>query len=118
MCMSLSRSVYRRVQSTIACLVLAVLLLGSRMPAIAQPAAPKLKLKPEALLQIRALQHEKKSRTRGQKKMDSQLVYAAKMQRGLMPRGIGRLRAGARLAANGSPMVDIDAKVSPAVISK
>jgi hypothetical protein len=60
---------------------------------------------------------EKASRTPAQKKIDSQLLYALKQQRG-ETRGVPTERINIELDQKGRALVDITAKVSPQVTSQ
>ena len=67
--------------------------------------------------QILAMQQEKASRTAAQKKMDSQLVFAAKQMRHGVTHGSGpALRTNVKFGRDGRAKVDIDATVSDALL--
>src|SRR6266850_4145287 len=69
------------------------------------------------LEQIRALQTEKEQRTPAQKKMDSQLIYALRLQLGQpIARGVTNLRLLTRTEPDGRHLVDIEANVTPALL--
>jgi PKD repeat protein/subtilisin-like proprotein convertase family protein len=70
-------------------------------------------LSDEARRQIRALHDEKESRTPAQRKMDSQLIYAAKQNRGqAIAANVPLLKHTAKLLADGRVLVDIKANVT------
>lgn len=71
-----------------------------------------------ALKQIEALQNEKSTRTPAQQKMDSQLVYASKRNRKI-PFGpeVSLLQIDLKAQVDGKIMVDIDAEVTPALLT-
>ena len=70
-------------------------------------------LSDEARRQIRALHDEKESRTPAQRKMDSQLIYAAKQNRGqAIAANVPLLKHTAKLQADGRVLVDIKANVT------
>jgi uncharacterized repeat protein (TIGR01451 family) len=77
----------------------------------------KPKLSQNALSQIQALIEEKESRTPEQQKIDSQLLYKLKQDRGeqIAP-GVEKLAVGVRENADGGVLVDIRAKVTPEVL--
>jgi hypothetical protein len=90
-------------------LMAACLFIASRTSA--QPA-----LSAAAINQIEALHAEKASRTPAQHKMDSQLIYAAKERLGLpIATGVPLLRADVKFAPDGRVLIDINAKVTPAL---
>ena len=95
-----AKSAFSLSRTALAIMLLAMLGLGlalssSKVP----PASASLQTKngeaqisDSAALQIQALLNEKEARTPAQKKMDSQLVYATKMNRGVaIANGIERL---------------------------
>jgi subtilase family protein len=70
-------------------------------------------ISPEALAQIEALIREKESRTETEKKLDSQLIYEAKMERGeAIADGVRRLDTDVPYTYDGRTVVDITANVS------
>ncbi len=77
------------------------------------------KLSDAAIAQISALQDEKAHRTVAQKKMDSQLVYSTKTQRGeVIAAAAPALKADVGIDGNGRVVVDIDAaNVSPQLLN-
>lgn len=82
-------------------------------PAAAQPATT---LTPQAVTQIQALLAEKESRTPAQKKIDSQLIYAARMAAGqAIAQGIATLEVDVPVE-DGLADVIISGKVSPKVL--
>lgn len=71
------------------------------------------KISPEAQLQIQSLIDEKNSRTPVQQKIDSQLLYAAKMHRGeALTSAVPTLEVNVGADDNGMVTVDISAEVS------
>src|SRR6266496_781215 len=76
-------------------------------------------ISPEALAQIEALIREKDSRTGTQKKMDSQLIYELKMDRGeTIAGGIQRLETDVHVNDSGKAAVDITATVSDGLLAQ
>src|SRR2546423_2074260 len=72
-----------------------------------------------ALAQIKALDEEKQSRTPAQKKMDSQLVYAVKMNRGeAIAPGVQTLAVDVGASDNGDITVDISADIDDALLGQ
>jgi len=70
-------------------------------------------ISPEALAQIEALIEEKESRSETERKMDSQLIYEAKMDRGeAIADGVRRLDTDVQYTYDGRTVVDITANVS------
>lgn len=69
--------------------------------------------------QIAALVQEKMTRTAGRKKMDSQLIYGIKMERGeqLAP-GLDTLEVNIPRNEEGQPIIDITAKVTRRLLAK
>ncbi|HYX27514.1 MAG TPA: hypothetical protein VE863_03025, partial [Pyrinomonadaceae bacterium] len=79
---------------------------------------PIQKLDTQALLQISALLDEKQSRTPAQQKIDSQLLYAAKMRRGeSIAAGIPTLSVDVGADDAGAVTVDMTALVDDSLIS-
>jgi hypothetical protein len=73
----------------------------------------------QALAQIEALLAEKESRTPGQRKMDSQLIYASRAAAGRpAAAGVAVLDTYAPRTADGRAEVDITANVSPALLAR
>ena len=73
----------------------------------------------EALAQIEALIREKESRSEPERKMDSQLIYEAKMDRGeVIADGIRRLDTDVQYTYDGRPVVDITANVSDSLLAQ
>jgi uncharacterized repeat protein (TIGR01451 family) len=71
-----------------------------------------------ALAQISALNAEKYTRTATQLKMDSQLVYAIKQSGGQpVAQGVGMLALNLQTNADGRILVDINAQVSPELLT-
>jgi hypothetical protein len=72
----------------------------------AQPA----RLAPDLAAQVRALQVEKASRNPQQRKVSSQLLYEARIQRGLPAvAGVPSLRTGVEVDASGRTLLDLEA---------
>ena len=78
-----------------------------------------LGISPEALAQIEALIREKESRTDTERKMDSQLIYEAKMERGeVIADGVRRLDTDVQYSYDGRTVVDISANVSESLLAQ
>ncbi len=76
-------------------------------------------ISPEALSQIAALQREKESRTPAQQKIDSQLLYAMKMERGEpIAEGVPKLETRVQIDGKGYVEVDISAHVSDKLLAR
>jgi hypothetical protein len=75
------------------------------------------KVSDEAAGQIRSMLDEKETRTPAQKKIDSQLLYALKQKRGDL-RGVPSAPIDLKLDEKGRALVDINARVSPQLLSK
>jgi hypothetical protein len=81
--------------------------------------APEVRLSPGTLQQIRSLIAEKRSRTRTQRKISSQLLYAAKMQRGLrITPFIETLEVPVEVSSDGMTTVDITARVTGNLVER
>ena len=94
--------------------VLAALCLGAG-PAGAQPAP----IAPGLAAQVRALQAEKAARTPAQRKLSSQLLYAARMRRGLpVAEGIPALRTEVRVDPAGRTLVDLRAQATARLLAR
>jgi subtilisin-like proprotein convertase family protein len=92
-----------------------LLLLASAGCAVAADPAP---LADAALAQIQALADEKSSRTPAQRKMDSQLVYAARQIQGLsIAAAAPAIEIDVRYAADGRVLLDIDAEVTAGLLA-
>lgn len=93
-------------------LLLGLVLLGVGItPALAQ------ELSAQAQSQIGSLLAEKEARTPTQQKLDSQLIYAAKMQRGqAISSAVETLQVSLPEDSTGQVLVDIDATVSRALL--
>jgi hypothetical protein len=105
-----------------ACAVAAVaaggLVSGGR-PASAAPAPQEPGVSPEALAQIESLIAEKESRTGAERKLDSQLVYELKMQRGQwVADRVREVETDVEYVDDGRVVVDIKADVSPGLLSQ
>jgi hypothetical protein len=76
-------------------------------------------ISPEAMAQIAALLQEKMNRTQTQQKMDTQLVYELKMDRGqAIADGIRSLDTDVPLSDDGKAVVDITAAVSDGLVNQ
>ncbi|HSE33230.1 MAG TPA: S8 family serine peptidase [Pyrinomonadaceae bacterium] len=76
-------------------------------------------ISPEALAQIEALIEEKESRSETERKMDSQLIYEAKMDRGeVIADGIRRLDTDVQYSYDGRTIVDITANVTDNLLAQ
>lgn len=76
-------------------------------------------ISPEAQLQIQSLIEEKNARTPVQQKIDSNLLYAAKMRRGeLITSRVPTLEVNVGDNGNGIVTVDISADVSPKLLAR
>ncbi|BAC89218.1 FG-GAP-like repeat-containing protein [Gloeobacter violaceus] len=107
--------IVRRLISTTLCLQA---LLGAAVPAVAAPTG-EIKIGENAKRQIEALMREKARRTPTQRKIDSQLLYALKQQRGeSFAQGVGPLRLNVERDGSGRALVDIKAQVTPALLAK
>src|ERR1044072_7869848 len=88
----------------------------------AQPLSPKPPqdvdgISPEALAQIEALIHEKEQRTDVQKKIDSQLIFQTKMNRGQrVAENVPTLQTDVVVDDNGKTTVDITAAVTDKLV--
>ena len=76
-------------------------------------------LSTSALQQIQALMEEKASRSAGRQKMDSNLIYAIKMERGeMIANGISDLDFELPLNQQGDAIIDISARVNDQFLAK
>ena len=76
-------------------------------------------ISPEALAQINALLAEKETRTAAERKMDSQLVYARRMELGLpIAPGVLTLELDVPRAEDGHLIVDVVARETPELIAQ
>ena len=76
-------------------------------------------ISPEALAQINALLAEKETRTAAERKMDSQLVYARRMELGLpIAPGVQTLEIDVPRAEDGHLIVDVVARETPELIAQ
>jgi subtilisin family serine protease len=72
-----------------------------------------------AVAQIQALQEEKALRTKGQRKIDSGILYAQKpLQKGPLRDRIPALRPSLRAAADGRILVDVKGTVTPSLLER
>jgi hypothetical protein len=79
---------------------------------------PATRLSATALSQIQALIAEKEARTPEQLKLDSQLIYAAKMRRGeAVANGVNALETDVEIDEKGFTSVEIRAEVTPEILS-
>jgi hypothetical protein len=106
----------RTVQSVTVSLLATVLSIGlvfSLLPVFfskkaAAQGEDKVKISPNALRQLEALMQEKESRTQEQQKIDSQLLYKLKQNRGeLRAPGFERLAAGVQETTDGGVLLDL-----------
>lgn len=120
-----TRLTHRRIDSRIVALGLLLSLLIILLPAIkskvtaagqSQKEGAEFRLSDSALAQIQALLAEKESRTPAQKKIDSQLVYALKQNRGeSLAASVPALETGLAID-DGRTVVDITAKFGGTLI--
>jgi hypothetical protein len=75
------------------------------------------KISPEAARQIGEIAAAKRARTRAQRKIDTQLLYALKQKRG-ETRGVPPAPIELDLDGSGRALVDITAVVTPGLVSK
>jgi hypothetical protein len=88
-------------------LIVASVIAMAAASARAQPAP----LSPGLAAQIHALQQEKAARSPAQRKVGSQLLYEARMRRGLpVATGVSRLRTSVEVDAGGRTLVDLTAQ--------
>lgn len=81
-------------------------------------AAQDIPLPQRVQQQMETLQAEKAARSPAQKKMDSQLIYAAKQRReGFAHKDVPTLRVAVKFEPDGRTKVDITATVSPALLA-
>ena len=74
---------------------------------------------PEALAQIEALIREKETRSPAERKIDSQLLYARRMQQGLpVAPGVQTLEVDIPYAADGHVIVDVKASVTTSLLAQ
>jgi subtilisin-like proprotein convertase family protein len=74
---------------------------------------------PEGLAQIQALLQEKETRTPAERKIDSQLIYARRMQQGLpVAPGVQTVEVDVPHAADGHVIVDIKANVTANLLAQ
>jgi len=93
------------------------LLLTSSILSGAAPGSAE-RINDRALQQIRTLHQEKGSRTPAQRKLDSQLVYAARRARGeAIAAGVPTLVPDLKVQTDGKVLVDMNARVSPALLT-
>jgi hypothetical protein len=101
-----------------AALIASGTLLSTSVPR-AGAAAQTPDISPEALAQIEALLREKASRTESEKKLDSQLVYELKMDRGeTIADGVQTLDTDVQVSDDGKAVVDITAPVSSGLLNQ
>ena len=85
----------------------------------ASAAAQAAPIAPELAAQVRALQAEKASRTQAQRKLSSQLLYAARIRRGLpVAAGISALRTEVQVDGAGRTLVDLRAQVRARLLAR
>jgi hypothetical protein len=98
-------------------LAICVLGVGAALGAGALHAQP-VPIAPQLAAQIRALQAEKAARSPAQRKLGSQLLYAARMRRGLpVADGVGTLRTEVEVDAAGRTLVDVRARTSARLLA-
>ena len=69
--------------------------------------------------QINTLAWEKAFRTRAQRKVNSQLIYAMKIKRGdMLKKSMPILKAAVEIASDGTTLVDIKARVTPSLLAE
>jgi hypothetical protein len=91
---------------------------GDNLKTKAQSVSSNKNISPEALQQIEALSREKESRTETQKKIDSRLLYQAKMTRGeAIADGVPALETGLKVDEQGFIDVDISANVNKKLLA-
>jgi hypothetical protein len=110
-----------RLHSTLASLLAFTIVVFAsplRLGARAQQPGPA-DIAPEALAQIEALIAEKESRSGPQQKLDSQLIYELKMRAGTpLAVGVQTLETDVPYAPDGHPVVDVKARVTPALLAR
>jgi hypothetical protein len=95
--------------------LLTLALLASAAPAGGQARS----LAPGAAQQIRALLADKEGRSPAQRKIGSQLLYTARMRRGLAAApGVSALRTDVDVDAEGRALVDLHADVTPRLLAQ
>src|SRR3954471_8040489 len=76
-------------------------------------------IQPEARAQIEALLREKETRTPAERKIDSQLLYARRMQQGLpVAPGVQTLEVDIPYASDGHAIVDVKARLSSRLLAQ
>ena len=76
-------------------------------------------ISPAALAQIDALLREKDTRTAAERKIDSQLLYALRQDQGLPPApGVTTLDVDLPLTSDGHIVVDVRARLTPALLAR
>jgi len=84
-----------------------------------QAATQEPDISPEAMAQIEALLREKASRTQTEQKMDTQLLYELKMDRGeTIADGVQSLETDVQVSDDGKAVVDITAQVSAGLLTQ
>jgi subtilisin family serine protease len=98
----------------------ALLFIWTGIPVFAQQGdRPSFELSPELQRQLNSVARAKAARTPAQKKMSSQLVYALKARRGeLKQMGLSSLRPGIKVEDDATVLVDIKARVTPALLAE
>ena len=103
---------------TAVALVAGTSLFSLRFPG-ASAAAQTNDISPEALAQIEALIREKESRSPTESKLDSQLIYELKMDRGeAVANGVRTVETDVPISDTGKTIVDITASVSDGLLSQ
>lgn len=91
---------------------------GDKLKTKAQTVSDNKTISPDALKQIEALTREKESRPPAQQKIDSRLLYQAKMSRGLaIADGVPTLETGLKVDEQGFIDVDIAANVNKKLLA-
>src|SRR4051812_15307356 len=106
------------VSLAIAVLGIAIAITGSRAILAARAQAPDVNgIAPEGLAQIEALLREKETRTPAERKIDSQLLYARRMQLGVpIAPGVQTLEVDIPKADDGHVVVDVKANLTAALM--
>jgi subtilisin-like proprotein convertase family protein len=95
--------------------------LGFVMPVSAAPSSPTARggLPANTAAQITALQQAKLALSPSQRKIDSRLLAESKIRRRVpLAAGVTKVATGVRVSARGLTTVDVDGRVSPALLAK
>jgi hypothetical protein len=99
-------------------LLMAPVLIGVSATATAQ-ARPARAIGRDAIAQIQSLREEKRSRTPRQRKISSRLLYETRQRRGVpITARVRTLRTEIDVESDGTTLIDIDARVTHAVLSR